>query len=416
MNDNGVDTGRRGPVIADTQTAHERLLAQLPGAEPVRLLDEDGDPVTGERAGGYRMPDGELLLAAYRAMSVARRWDIQVTKLTRQGRLATFPSGLGQEAGEIGAVLAVRGTDWLFPTYRDSLALLTRGVAPGEMLPFFRGEWHMSYNPNEHRAAGQATPLATQALHAVGFAHAERLRGRDTVTLAFLGDGAASEGDAHEAMNFAATWSAPTVFFVQNNQYAISVPIERQTASRSIADRAAGLGMRGVWVDGNDAAAVIAVVADAAERARAGEGPSLIEARTYRLEAHTNSDDPTRYRTDAEQDAWRAFDPIARLGAYLRERGLVDDDTEARIAAEAEGLAAQTRDTMNADPELDPLELFDHVYATPRASLREQRAALAAELEQREEGDAERSPAEERAHERTAATASDGRDDEEVAR
>ena len=414
MNDNGViGTGRRGPVLEDSQTAYERLLAQLPGAEPVRLLDEHGDPVTGELTGGYRMPDGELLLTAYRRMSVARRWDIQVTKLTRQGRLATFPSGLGQEAGEIGAVLGLRDTDWLFPTYRDSLALLTRGVPVGELLPFFRGEWHVSYDPYDHCAANQATPLATQALHAVGYAHAERLRGRDTVTLAFLGDGAASEGDAHEAMNFAATWSTPTVFFVQNNQYAISVPIERQTASRSIADRAAGLGLRGVWVDGNDVAAVLAVVGDAAERARRGEGPTVIEARTYRLEAHTNSDDPTRYRTDAEQDAWRAFDPIARLGAYLRERGIVDDDTEAEIAAEAERLAADTRDTMNADPELDPLELFEHVYASDRVAMREQREALAAELAQREEHEPD--PAAERAGEQTAATASDGRADAEEA-
>lgn len=385
MNDKGViATGRRGPVLPDSQTAHERLLSQLPGAEPVRLLDRHGDPELGDITGGYAMPDTALLLEAYRRMSVARRWDIQVTKLTRQGRLATFPSGLGQEAGEIGAVLALRGTDWLFPTYRDSLALLTRGVPVGELLPFFRGEWHVSYNPYDHRAANQATPLATQALHAVGFAHAERLQGRDTVTLAFLGDGSTSEGDAHEAMNFAAVWNTPTVFFVQNNQYAISVPIERQTVSRNIADRGAGLGMRGVWVDGNDAAAVLAVVADAAERARRGEGPTVIEARTYRLEAHTNSDDPTRYREGDEEAQWREFDPIARLGAYLRERGVVDDETEASIAAEAEQLASDTRDTMNADPELDPLELFEHVYAADRAAMREQREALAAELAQRE--------------------------------
>lgn len=384
MIDNDVASANRGPTLEDeaARAAHEAMLQQLPGAQPIRLLDEDGRPEQGERTGGYELPSDELLLEAHRRMSVARRWDIQVTALTRQGRLATYPSGLGQEAGEIGSVLGIRDTDWMFPTYRDTIALLTRGVPVGELLPFFRGEWHVSYNPYDYRVSNQTTPLATQLLHAVGFAHAERLQGRDTVTLAYFGDGSSSEGDAHEAMNFAATWNTPTIFFVQNNQYAISVPIEYQTRSRAIADRAAGLGMRGVWVDGNDIAAVLAVVGDAAERARRGEGPTLIEARTYRLEAHTNSDDPTRYRHRDEQERWEQFDPIQRVANYLRDKGLLDEAAGDAITDEAERLAAETRDAMNANPELDPLSLFDHVYATPRPALEEQRAALAAELAQ----------------------------------
>lgn len=387
MHDNDVSVvDRRGPAIPEAQAiaAHEAMLAQLPGAQPIRLVDELGAVDEGDVSGGYQLPDDDTLLDAYRRMVIARRWDTQVTALTRQGRLATYPSALGQEAGEIGSVMGVEDQDWLFPTYRDTIALLTRGMQPSEILPFFRGEWHVSYDPHAHRISNQTTPLATQALHAVGFAHAERLQGRDTVALTYLGDGSTSEGDAHEAMNFAATWNAPTVFFVQNNQYAISVPIDHQTKSRSIADRAAGLGMRGVWVDGNDVAAVIAVVRDAVARARRGEGPTLIEARTYRLEAHTNSDDPTRYREKLEQERWGFADPISRLAAYLRAKDLLTDAVEEEITAAAEELAAATRDAMNATPNLDPLEMFDHVYATPRASLLEQRAALEAELAQHE--------------------------------
>lgn len=346
----------------------------LPSDSPIQLLSAAGEPVES----GYELPDRDTLVEAYRRMVIARRWEAQVTALTRQGRLATYPSAYGQEAGEVGSVLGLENRDWLFPTYRESSALLTRGMHPREILAFFRGDWHVAYDPYEWRASSLSTPLATQSLHAVGFAHGERLQGRDTVALAYLGDGSTSEGDAHEAMNFAATWRTATVFFVQNNQYAISVPLKHQTRSRSIADRGAGLGMPGVSVDGNDVAAVIAVVREAAARARAGEGPTLIEARTYRLEAHTNSDDPTRYRDCAESDAWREQDAIARLERYLAATG------EAPAVPEAEEIAQLTRDVMNEDVTVDPLELFEHVYAEPRAALREQRDALAAELATRE--------------------------------
>lgn len=373
---------RRSPTLNTPGSQYEKLLDLLPGASPVQLIDEHGDEV--ENATGYPMPDAETLQNAYRGMVIARRWEAQVTALTRQGRLATYPSAYGQEAGEVGSVLSLESHDWMFPTYRDSSALLTRGVPPRNLLSFFRGDWHSSFDPYEFRISPQSTPLATQALHAVGFAHAEKLQGRNTVTLTYLGDGASSEGDTHEAMNFAATWNTATVFFVQNNQYAISTPVNEQMRSRSIADRAAGLGMRGVWVDGNDIAAVIAVTKDAIARARAGEGPTVIEARTYRLESHTNSDDPTRYRTSEEAEAWKAFDPIERLANYLRANDLLTAELEAEITADAEDNAAKTRAAMNETVEIDPLEIFDHVYSTPRASLEEQRAMLAEELAARE--------------------------------
>jgi pyruvate dehydrogenase E1 component alpha subunit len=209
---------------------------------------------------------------------------------------------------------------------------------------------------------------------------AAKLKGEQAATLTFLGDGATSEGDAHEAFNFAAVWQTPTVFVIQNNGYAISVPFEKQSRARTLADKAIGYGMPGHYVDGNDVAAVYAVVTDALERAHRGEGPTMIEGLTYRMEAHTNSDDPTRYRTDDEVERWRVLDPIARIEAYLIAEGALDETTRARFGDEAEQLAAQTRQAMNDAPRLDPLELFEHVYATPRAALAEQRAYLAEEL------------------------------------
>jgi 2-oxoisovalerate dehydrogenase E1 component alpha subunit len=351
-----------------------------PTTEPIRLIDESGSADVGTRAAGFELPAIETLVALYRSMVLARRFDIQVTALTRQGRLATYPSALGQEACEIAAVAALDAADWLFPTYRDTIALLTRGVSPVEILSFFRGDWHTGFDPYEHRISPQSTPLATQALHAVGLATAAKMAGDRVAALTFLGDGATSEGDAHEAFNFASVWQAPVVFVIQNNQYAISVPVAKQTHARTLADRAIGYGMPGYYVDGNDAAAMYAVISAALERARSGGGPTMIEGLTYRMEAHTNSDDPGRYRDRAESDAWGALDPIQRLETYLESVGALTDDIRLDITSAAEDLAAATRDAMNENPVLDPLEIFDNVYANARPSLAEQRGFLAAEI------------------------------------
>ena len=347
---------------------------------PIRLIDETGALVRGKRTAGFEAPDADTLLALYRRMVVARRFEAQVTALTRQGRLATYPSALGQEACEIAAVTALADDDWLFPTYRDTIALLTRGVNASEILSFFRGDWHAGFDSRAHRIAPQSTPLATQALHAVGLATAAKLQGDPVVALAFLGDGATSEGDAHEAFNFAGVWQAPVVFVIQNNQYAISVPVAKQTHARVLSDKAIGYGMPGYYVDGNDAAAMYAVITAALERARSGGGPTMIEGLTYRMESHTNSDDPTRYRSAAETEEWHGHDPIDRLAKHLTGTGALTEALAAEISDEAEALAAATRDAMNEEPVLDPLELFDHVYATPRPALLEQRAFLAKEL------------------------------------
>ena len=352
----------------------------LPSEKPLRLLDNAGHAVGGNATGGFSLPDTETLLGLYRQMVVARRFDVQVTALTKQGRLATYPSAFGQEACEIGAVAALTSEDWLFPTYRDSVALLTRGIEPGDILSSFRGDWHNGYDQHAHRTAAQATPLATQALHAVGLSHAARLRRDPIVALTFLGDGATSEGDTHEAFNFAAVWQTPTVFVVQNNQFAISVPLSRQTRAATLADKAVGYGMPGFHVDGNDVAAMYTVTRAAVDRARSGGGPTLIEGVTYRIEAHTNSDDPTRYRQARDVEHWKRRDPIERLEKYLVSEGALTEATRAEITDAAEELATRTRDVMTTEAELDPLDLFDHVYARPRTALLEQRASLEAEL------------------------------------
>jgi 2-oxoisovalerate dehydrogenase E1 component subunit alpha len=349
----------------------------LPTETPLRLLEADGQAV---RPPDLDMPGDDVLLALHEKMVLARRFDTQATALTRQGRLAVYPSARGQEAGEVGAVLALRPQDWLFPTYRDSMAIVCRGVDPVEVLSLLRGDWHCGYDPYEYRVGPQCTPLATNTLHAVGVAHAARLKGEDTVTLVMLGDGATSEGDTHAALNFAAVWQAPVVFFVQNNGYAISVPLSKQSAAPSLAHKGIGYGVPAMQVDGNDAAAVYAVVRRAVAAAAEGRGPTLIEALTYRVEAHTNADDATRYRGQDEVDGWLARDPLARIRQHLLARGLLDEPAIAALDAEAEAEAAALRQRMNADRGHDPADLFRHVYAEPTPDLRRQQQELSAEL------------------------------------
>ncbi len=325
--------------------------------------------------------DPALMRRYYAELVRGRRYNAQATALTRQGRLAVYPSTVGQEAAEIAAALVLEEQDWLFPSYRDTLAAVARGLDPVQALTLLRGDWHTGYDPREHRIAPLCTPLATQLPHAVGVAHAARLRGDDVIALAMVGDGGTSEGDFHEALNFAAVWQAPVVFLVQNNGFAISVPLAKQTAAPTLAHKAVGYGMPGRLVDGNDVAALHEVLTEAVKRARSGGGPTLIEAVTYRMEAHTNADDATRYRSDSEVEAWKAHDPVGLLERELTGRGWLDEAgmQEARDAAEA--MAADLRERMNAEPVLNPMDLFAHVYAEQTGRLREQAAMLRAELE-----------------------------------
>ncbi len=349
----------------------------LPAEAPLTLLDAEGRAVPSAE---LVMPPDDVLVALYEKMMLGRRFDAQATALAKQGRLAVYPAARGQEASEVAAVMALRPQDWLFPTYRDSMAIVTRGVDPAEVLTLLRGDWHCGYDPYEHRVAPQCTPLATNAPHAVGVAHAARLKGDDDVALVMLGDGATSEGDMHAALNFAAVWKAPVVFFVQNNGYAISVPLSKQTAAPSLAHKGIGYGVPGVLIDGNDAAAVYAAVRRAVSSAASGGGPVLIEAVTYRIDAHTNADDATRYRSRDEVEQWLSRDPLKRLRQYLVARRLVDEDALTALEEKAEAGAAALREVMNASRAPDPDDLFRHVYSGQTPALSQQRQELAREL------------------------------------
>lgn len=357
----------------------------LPARHQIQMVDPEGRLKAESEQGtepGHEYPlpaDGELL-AAYEQLVVGRRVNDQNSALVRQGRMAVYPSSHGQEACQVAAALCLSDGDWMFPTYRDAVAVMARGVDPVETMTLFRGDWHSGYDPAKHKVGIQCTPLTTQLLHGVGVAHAAKLRGEDTVVLAMCGDGATSEGDFHEALNFAAVFHLPVVFFIQNNKYAISVPLSHQSVAPSLAHKAVGYGMAGERVDGNDVVALLAVLDRAVALARGGSGPLLVEANTYRMQAHTNADDATRYREESEVAEWQAKDPISRMKAYLTGRGLLDDDGAARIAEKAEAVATQLRDGLSEDVPVDPQDLFRYVFAEPTPQLKEQSAMLADEL------------------------------------
>ncbi len=352
--------------------------SMLPPAEPVQLLDDAG--VLHESAEYPLDLKDEDYRQLYRYMVLARRVDKQAINLQRQGQLGVYASLLGQEAAQIGGAYALEERDWVFPSYREMGAALVRGVDPGKVLHLFRGTWLSDHNPYDHHFALLSIPIGTQALHAAGFAMGAKFDGKDLVVISYFGDGATSEGDPHEAMNFAAVYDAPCIFFVQNNQYAISVPLSKQTKAPTIAHKAVGYGMPGYRVDGNDVLATYAVTRQAVDRARAGDGPSLVEAITYRMEAHTTADDATRYRTSEELAEWQRRDPIARFETFLDREGLLDDDFRAAIDDEARAYAARMREEIYDAPHGDPLELFEHVYADPPARYAEQREFLRREL------------------------------------
>lgn len=357
----------------------------LPTHGKIQMISETGELLSVEDQGStpgheYPMPSVEELLEGYRQLVIGRRINDQNYALVRQGRMAVYPSSHGQEAAEVAAALCLSPRDWLFPTYRDTVAVIARGVDPLEVMTNFRGNWHQGYDPHEHNTSIQSTPLTTQLLHAVGMAQAARLKGEEMVVLGMVGEGGTSEGDFHEALNFASVFKLPVIFFVQNNKYAISVPLSRQTAAPSLAHKAVGYGMAGELVDGNDLAALLAVLGRAVKLCREGGGPFLVEADTYRIQSHTNADDATRYRHSAEVDEWTKRDPLRRMRAYLQNEGALTEEREAQYHDDAEQVAASLREAMGQQPDLQPLELFDHVYSVQTPQLAEQRAQLADEL------------------------------------
>ncbi|GAA5334677.1 MULTISPECIES: pyruvate dehydrogenase (acetyl-transferring) E1 component subunit alpha [Thermus] len=305
----------------------------------------------------------EEALALYRAMRRARFFDEKALTLQRQGRLGVYAPFMGQEAAQVGVGLALGEGDWVVPSYRESALLLTRGLPIHTLILYWRAHpagWRF---PEGVRAVNPYIPIATQIPQAVGLALAGRYRGEGWVVATSIGDGGTSEGDFHEGLNFAAVFQAPVVFLVQNNGYAISVPKSRQMRVEYIAQRAEGYGMPGVVVDGNDAIAVYLEAKKAVERARRGEGPTLLEALTYRLAPHTTSDDPSRYRSKEEEEAWRQKDPVLRLRRALEERGLWDEGKEEALFQALEEEFQRELALADSVSEPRPEEIVEHVYA-----------------------------------------------------
>ena len=351
----------------------------------VQLLDTNGSIIDDPR---YKSTlDNAALLGFYRDMVLVRQLDQQATALQRQGELGLWAPLLGQEAAQIGSARAMQSQDYAFTTYREHGVAWCRGVDPVEMLRFWRGTMHQSWDANLHRLYGYQVIIGAHALHATGYAMGALLArrastdesGRDEAVMAYFGDGAMSEGDVNEAFVFATAYQAPVVFFCQNNQWAISEPTKRQSLV-PLAQRADGFGLPGIRVDGNDVIACHAVTMEALNRARSGHGPTLIEAVTYRMGAHTTSDDPTKYRDGADDELWRGRDPINRLRIYLRAQGVLTEDLESELSREAESLAERMREGCRELPDPDPLSMFDHVYAGPDARIDEQRRDVEAIL------------------------------------
>jgi 2-oxoisovalerate dehydrogenase E1 component alpha subunit len=343
--------------------------------ELVQLLTPEGERVEHSEYSIDLTP--EELRGLYRDMVFTRRFDGEAVTLQRQGELGLWASLLGQEAAQIGSGRATRPDDYVFPTYREHGVAWTRGVDPLNLLGMFRGVNNGGWDPNLNNFHLYTIVIGSQALHATGYAMGVAKDGADSAVIAYFGDGASSQGDVAEAFTFAAVYNAPVVFFCQNNQWAISEPTERQTRV-PIYQRAAGFGFPGVRVDGNDVLAVLAVTRAALEHARSGEGPMLVEAFTYRMGAHTTSDDATRYRLDEETEEWAAKDPIARLKAYLAKEGLADEAFFAEVEAESDALAKRVREGVRAMPDPEPMAIFDNIYADGHALVDEERAQFAA--------------------------------------
>ena len=360
---------REGPVS---------LLDRAPD-DRVRVLDEDG-AVVGD------LPDltDDELLDMYREMRLGRHFDKRAVSLQRQGRMGTYAPQSGQEAAQVGSAHALGEDDWLFPSYREHVAAHARGVDLSDIFRYWMGDERGNAREGGVNVFPVAVPIATQIPHAVGFAWAADYRGEETVAMVNFGDGATSEGDFHEGLNFAGVFDTPTIFLCNNNQWAISTPRTRQTASETLAQKAEAYGFAGIQVDGMDPLAVYRVSRAAVERAR-GEGragdepprPTLIEAVQYRFGAHTTADDPTVYRDEAEVEQWRERDPVPRLEQFLRDTGRLDDERVAAIESEIEELVADAIDRAE-ETRREPIEaMFEHSYEQLPDALADQRDELA---------------------------------------
>ena len=323
----------------------------------------DGD----SRADGEPGLDDQALLALYRSLVLLRTFDERAVVYHRQGRIGTYAIFWGHEAIQAGAAAALREQDWIFPSYRESAIGLLRGVPAATILSWWRGHPSGWWNPAAYGVASICVPIATHVPHAAGFAWGAKLKGEDRAALVVFGDGATSEGAFHEGANLAAVMKAPLVLLCNNNQWAISTPLSAQTAAASLADKAVGYGMPGERVDGTDVLAVRAAVAEAVDRGRAGDGPSFIEAVTYRAAPHATADDPSVYVDPERVDEARRDEGVGRYEGYLRRRGLLDDELAAQVRAAALETVREGIAQAEAEAPADPALLFEHAFADPPA-------------------------------------------------
>jgi pyruvate dehydrogenase E1 component alpha subunit len=378
------------PKEAVQAAAVAALVAPVPetigGAELVQLLTPEGERVEHPEYSAYIADlTDEDLRGFYRDQVLIRRVDAEATALQRQGELGLWASLLGQEAAQVGSGRALRPQDYAFPTYREHGVAWCRGVNPLNLLGMFRGVNHGGWDPNENNFHLYTVVIGAQTLHATGYAmgiqhdHAVGTGDpdRDAAVIAYFGDGATAQGDVNESFVYAAAMNAPVVFFCQNNQWAISQPVERQSRI-PIYQRARGFGFPGVRVDGNDVLAVYAVTKAALDAARSGQGPMLVEAFTYRMGAHTTSDDPTKYRVSAEVEVWKLRDPIARLKAYLTSTSKADKAFFEAVEGEADELALTVREGCLSMPDPEPQSMFDHIYVEEHPLIEAERAGFAA--------------------------------------
>ena len=359
------------------------------GPDMVQLLTPEGQRVANAAAADYAHYVEDLtdedMRGLYRDLVLIRRVDTEATALQRQGELGIWASLLGQEAAQVGSGRAMKKQDYAFPTYREHGVAWCRGVDPLNLLGLFRGVNHGGWDPNEKNFHLYTIVIGAQTLHATGYAMGIQRDGavgtgdpdRDAAVIAYFGDGATAQGDVSESCVFAAVNNAPIVLLWQNNQWAISEPNDRQTRI-PLYQRARGFGFPGVRVDGNDVLAVYAVTKHALEEARSGQGPFLVEAWTYRMGAHTTSDDPTKYRVSAEVEVWKLRDPIERLKAYLAHEGKADHDFFDEVDREADELAAHVREGCLTMLDPTPESMFDNVYVESHPRIEEERREFAA--------------------------------------
>ncbi len=331
----------------------------------------------------------DVLRQLYRTMLLARKFDERLLNLQRQGRIGTFAPITGQEAAQLGTIANLRPDDWMVPAFRETAAELWRGRSLESIIIYFNGFNEGVDIPDDHNDLPISVPVASQIIHAVGLGWAAKYRQKDEVAMTYFGDGATSEGDFHEGLNFAAVFQAPVIFVCQNNHWAISIPVSKQTRSQTLAQKALAYGMPGIQVDGNDILAVFAAAQEAVQRARSGSGPTLIECVTYRLMMHTTADDPKRYRTDEEVEQWSQRDPLPRFEKYLIDKGVLSK--KKRNAVESEIMEEIQTAVDRAEKQMEtmgnPLDMFDYAYAEMPVYLKEQKEALAQMLSESVEED-----------------------------